>query len=84
MPRFLTHRKYETRNGCWFVFLFFLHLVFVATCRLSLVSMSRDYSLIVVHGFLIAAASLVAENCLLGTWALPVAAGGLSSCGVQV
>ena len=39
---------------------------------------------IAANGFLIAAASLVAENCLLGTWALPVAAGGLSSCGVQV
>ena len=44
------------------VCLFFLHLVFVAMCRLSLVSVSRDYSLVVVHGFLIAAASLVAEH----------------------
>ena len=40
---------------------FWLHWVFDATCRLSLVA-SGGYSLGVVRGLLIAAASLVAEH----------------------
>ena len=47
----------------WFSFLFFnfwLHWVFVAVHGLSLVAASRGYS--VVHGLLIAVASLVAEH----------------------
>ena len=37
-------------------------LVFVAVRGLSLVSVSGGYSLVVVHGFLIEVASLVAEH----------------------
>jgi len=39
-----------------------LHWVFVAVCRLSLVVVSRGYSLGAVGGFLIVAASLIAEH----------------------
>ena len=48
----------------WFMIVIIIvgHAVWSSQPGLSLVSMSRDYSLIVVHGFLIAAASLVAEH----------------------
>ena len=39
-----------------------LHWVFVAVCRLSLVVVSRGYSLGAVGGFLIVAASPIAEH----------------------
>ena len=41
---------------------FWLCCVFVAVCGLSLVEESGGYSVIVVHGLLIAVASLVAEH----------------------
>ena len=44
-----------------FIYLW-LFWVFVAVCGLSLVAVSGGYSLVVVHGFLIEAASLVAEH----------------------
>ena len=43
-------------------FYFWLCWVFVAVCGLSLVAVSGGYSLVVVHGFLIEMASLVAEH----------------------
>ena len=53
----------------------FIHLwlcwVFIAACGLSLVSASRGYSLVAIHGLLIEVASLVEEQC----W-------GFNSCGV--
>ena len=39
-----------------------LHWVLVAVLWLSLIAASRGYSLVVVHGLLIAAASLVVEH----------------------
>ena len=45
------------------VFIFvWLHWVFVAECGPSLAEVSGDYSLVAVHGFLIAVASLVVEH----------------------
>ena len=52
---------------------FWPYWVFVAVCGLLL---------LVVHGFLIAMASLVAEHGLQGTWASVVVVRGLSSCGL--
>ena len=49
---------------------------------LSLVVVSGGYSLVVLHGLLIAVASLVAEHRLQGAWA-SVVVRGLSSCGSQ-
>ena len=43
-------------------------------CQLSLVVEGRGYSLVVVHEFLIAVASLIAEWGLSGMWASVVAA----------
>ena len=43
---------------------FWLHWVFTAACRLSLAVASRGYSLVLVHGLLIAVAPLVAEHSL--------------------
>ena len=45
-----------------FIYLFLLHWVLVAVCRLSLVAVSRGYSLVAVHRLLIVVASLVAEH----------------------
>ena len=42
-----------------FIYLFWLCWVFVAVCRLSLVVGSGGYSLVVLHGLLMAVASLV-------------------------
>ena len=42
-----------------FIYLFWLCWVFVAACRLSLVLESGAYSLVTIHGLLIAVASLV-------------------------
>jgi len=39
-----------------------LHWVFVAARGLSLVALSRGYSLVVVHGLLVAVASPVGEH----------------------
>ena len=41
---------------------FWLHWVFSAACRLSLVVVSRGYSLVAVYMFLIMAASLVVQH----------------------
>ena len=56
-------------------------LVFVATHRLSLIGVSKGYSLVVAHGLLIAVAPLIAEHRLWNTAASAVAAYGLSMCG---
>ena len=45
--------------------------------RLSPVAASRDYSLVVARGLLVAVASLVAEHRALGMWASRC---GVSSC----
>ena len=57
-----------------FIYLF-LPVLFLCCCA--------GFSLVVVvmHGLLIAVASLVAEHGLWGTWASVVAAPGFSSCG---
>ena len=47
--------------------MYWLHWVFAAVNRLSLVVASRGYSLAEVRGFLIVMASLVAEHGLWGT-----------------
>ena len=52
--------------------------VFVAVCGLSLVVVSRGYSLAVVCRLLITGASLAAEHRFYGTWASVVVALGLS------
>ena len=49
----------------------------------SLVVAKGSYSLVAVHGLLIAVASLVAEDRLEGMQASVVSARGLSSCGSQ-
>ena len=41
---------------------FWLHGIFIAVCRLSLVAASGDYSLVMEQGHLIAMASLVAVH----------------------
>ena len=41
---------------------FWLPWVFIAACRLSLAAMGRAYSLVAMHGLLIAVASLVVEH----------------------
>ena len=46
---------------------FWLHWAFVAACGLSLVAVSRAYSL--VHGLLSVVASLLEDHGLYGTWA---------------
>ena len=43
-------------------YLFLVAWVFVAASRLSLVMVSKGYSLVVVHVILIRAASLIAEH----------------------
>ena len=45
-----------------FIYYFWLHRVFVAVCRLSLFAASGGLLFIVVHGLLIAVASLVVEH----------------------
>ena len=55
-------------RGRFLVFFFWLHWIFIAAFRLSQVVGSRGCSLGVVHGFLIAVASLVAEYRLKGMW----------------
>ena len=52
----------------------------VAARGLSLVAASGGYSLVLVCGFLIAAASLLAEHRFYGLQASVIAARGLSSC----
>ena len=46
---------------------FWLWWVFIATCKLSLVAVSRGYTLVAVHGLPIAVAFLVAEH---GLWSV--------------
>ena len=48
---------------------FWLHWVFIALHGLSLVAVSRGYSLFPVYGFLFSMASLVAEHRLQKSWA---------------
>ena len=45
-----------------YLFIFWLHWVFIAACGLSLVVASWGYSLAAVHGLLIVTASPVAEQ----------------------
>ena len=58
-----------------FFFLFWLHWLMVAMCGLSLVQVSRAYSLVVVRGHLIVVASLVAEHRLQVSGSVVVARG---------
>ena len=50
-----------------FTYYFWLWWVFIATCKLSLVAVSRGYTLVAVHGLPIAVAFLVAEH---GLWSV--------------
>ena len=59
----------------FFFFFFWLCWVFVAVKGLSLVVVSRGYSLVAMLGFLIVVASLVVER---GLWSV-----GFSNCGTQ-
>ena len=45
-----------------FIIYLWLHWVFIAVCRLSLIAARGGYSLVAVHGLLITVASLVAEH----------------------
>ena len=65
----------------YFLVYFWLCWVLVAAHRLSLVVVSKGYSLVVVHGLLSAVASLVAEHGLEGTQTSVVAVCVLSNCG---
>ena len=62
----------------YFILFFWWCPVFIAAYGLSLVAVSRDYSLVMVHRLLIAVANLVAEHRLLGARASVVAAHRLS------
>ena len=62
------------------IFCFWLCWVFVFTHGLSLVALSRGYSLVELFGLLIAAAFLVVEHRLQGTRASVVVAHGFISC----
>ena len=64
------------KNFFVYLFIFWLHWVFVAACGLSLVVASGGYSLVTGHGLLIAVASLVAEHGLSVLW--------LNTCGPWV
>ena len=55
-------------KGRFFPSFSWLHWIFIAALGLSQVVGSGGYSLIVVHRFLIAVASLVAEYRLKGMW----------------
>ena len=61
------------------LFIYQLHWVLVAPCSLSLVAARGGYTLIAMHGLLMAVASLVAKHVL--TWASLVVACGLNSWG---
>ena len=64
---------------------FWLCLLFIAVCGLSLVVMSGGCSLVAVHRPHAVMASLVVEHALLGSWASVVVVHGLScsqACGV--
>ena len=50
------------KNFFMYLFIFWLHWVFVAECGLSLIVASGGYSLVAGHGLLIAVVSLVAEH----------------------
>lgn len=63
------------------LFIIWLHELFIAACRLSRYVANGGYSIVVVRGPLIAAASTVAERRLQGAQASVLAAGGLSGCG---
>ena len=58
-------------------------LVLVAICKLSLVLASGVYSLVAVHGLLIAVASVIVAHKLQGAQASAGAAHRLSSCGTR-
>ena len=66
---------------------FWQHQVFIALHGLSLVVASRGYSLVVVHGLLIAEASFVAEHRLqvhgLNSCGSQAVKQGLSNCGAR-
>ena len=80
--------SYDFLFDCSFIFknfiitflkkIFWLYWVFIAMPGLSLVAANWDYSLVTVHGLLIAAAFLVVEHGLWGTQASVVVADGLS------
>ena len=57
-------------------FTFWLWRVFVAVFELSLIAVTRGYSLVVVSGLLMAVASFIAEQGLQGAWNSVGAAGG--------
>ena len=62
-----------------------LHWVFIAVCRFSLVAALRGYSLVVVSGLLIEVVSLVTQHGLQSAWASIVAAHWLCcsvACGI--
>ena len=61
------------------LFIYRLHWVLVAACRLSLVAARGGHTLIAVHGLPMVVASLVAEHGL--TWASSVVVCGLNSWG---
>ena len=61
----ITIQRYSLSVFCfqfYYYYYFWLHCVFTATCSLSLVASSGDYSLVVVCGLLIAMDSLVMEH----------------------
>ena len=64
-----------------FIFIFGCAWVLVAALGLSLMMVSREYSLVAVHRLLTALASLFAKHGLKGMWASGVAAPGLPSTG---
>ena len=85
---------YISHRGFFFFFFFWLHWVFVAECRLSLVAASRGYSLLQCVGFSLQwllllwsmgskHTGVVAARGPLSMWASVVVACGLSSCGAQ-
>ena len=76
---FLTFKKFYLPTYFW------LYSVFIAARGLSLLAVSRGFSLVVMLRLLTAAASLVAEHGLQGTQASVVVAHGLScsaACGI--
>ena len=64
------------------MFLYFIILLCLFLAVLGLCC-CVGYSLVAVHAFLIAVASLVAENRLQGVWASTTVADALSSCGFR-
>ena len=71
---------FHLQQHSFYIYSFLVLLGLCCRADFSLVAVSGGYPLFVMHGLVIAAASLVAEHGLKGLHASAVAVGELSSC----